>query len=108
MLGFELGGGALAGLVVVTVAVVIVAWLILRIVGRDHLVRVARVGVFVERQRVGEREDTWTADPLSRVPSEVVRDTYPLPPPTPPPPLPPRPPDPEDPTEAWPTREESP
>lgn len=102
MLGFQLGGGALAGLIVVTVAVVIVAWLILRIIGRDHLVRVARIGVFVERQRVGESEDRWKVDPLD--PESETRPA-PLPPPTPPPPLPPRP-DSDEPTETWPQREE--
>lgn len=69
MLGFELGGGALAGLIVVTVAIVIVAWLILRIVGKDHLIRIARIGVFVERQRVGDTELAPPPPPKSLPPA---------------------------------------
>lgn len=106
MLAVTLDGYALSALIVVTLAIVFVVVVAARLIRRDHDVRVARFGVFVERERFGG--DRWTPDPLDS-PREQETRPAPLPPPTPPPPLPPRPdPDPAEATEAWPQREESP
>jgi hypothetical protein len=54
VIAFELGSGALAGLIAILVTVVILALIVTRIVKHDPRVRIARVGVFVERQRLAE------------------------------------------------------
>jgi len=107
VLAVELGSGALAGLCAILITVIILALILTRIMRRDQLIRIAQVGVFVRRERLGEKDETeaWSVDPLDL---ESETKSAPLPPPTPPPPLPPRPPDPTDDTQAWPQREEGP
>ena len=50
----EVGSGALAGLIAILITVVILAVIVARILKRDVRVRIARLGVFVERQRLRE------------------------------------------------------
>jgi hypothetical protein len=100
LLFVELGSGALAGLIAVLVTVIVLAMIVARMMKRDQFIRIARVGVFVQRERLDAKsEDTWTPDPFSdaseRLPAPAT--------PTPPPPLPPPE---DDETQAWPHRGE--
>jgi len=105
---FEVGGGGLAALCAILLTVVVLALIVARMMKRDPTIRIARLGVFIQRERLEkpEGQDEYLFDPFS---DESESRPAPLPPPTPPPPLPPRPPDdPTDDTQAWPRREESP
>jgi hypothetical protein len=102
---FQVGSGALAALIAILLTVIILAVIVGRMMKRDPLIRIARIGVFVQRERLVEPGETWSADPLDE---EGEPRPAPLPPPTPPPPLPPRRDDAADDTEAWPQREERP
>ena len=73
---------------IITIAVVIVAVLLYRLVRREPLNRIVRLGLFIERRRFDEDEPK------------------PIPPPSPPPPLPPS--HDEEATEAWPSRDPGP
>jgi hypothetical protein len=98
----ELTSGTLAGLISVLVTIVILALIVARMMKRDQRIRVARIGVFVQRERIDEMPyDLHSIDPLD---AESDTRPAPLPPPTPPPPLPPRPDDADEAT--WPQRPE--
>jgi len=105
VLAVELNNGTLAGLISILVTVVILALIVARMMKRDQRIRVARIGVFVQRERIDDvRRDLHSVDPLS---TESETKPAPLPPPTPPPPLPPRPPDEDEATQVdWPKRDE--
>jgi hypothetical protein len=100
---------ALHGQDLLTVAILLafVAFLLYRILRRDPLSRIVKMGLFVERKHYGQKkaEDSWSIDPLD---AESVTKPVPLPPPTPPPPLPPRPDDDDEATQVeWPKRDEA-
>jgi hypothetical protein len=101
----ELGSGALAGLIALLVTVIILALIASRMMRRDQRIRIARVGVFVQRERIDEvPHDLHAIDPLD---AESELRAAPIPPPCPPPPLP-RPKPENDETQTWPQREEGP
>lgn len=88
MLALTIDGYSLIALGIIAVVLVLLARIIARLM-KDHGLRIARIGVFIERKRVTDFEpDTWTPDPLSPGRDQETRPV-PLPPPTPPPPLPP-------------------
>lgn len=60
----QFGGGALAALIAVLITVVILAVIVMRIARADARVRIARLGVFVERQRVDELPELPELEPL--------------------------------------------
>lgn len=93
-------GYSLGAIAIVSLLVILLARIVARMM-KDHGVRVARIGIFIERKRVEEIPplESWTPDPLR--PSRE-QETHPAPMP---PPLPPA----DEPTsETWPQREESP
>lgn len=75
----EFGSGALAALIAVLVTIVVLALIVTRIAKRDVRVRVARIGVFVERQRLAELPPL-DEPAVDEPPDEIDTHEWPRPP----------------------------